>query len=65
MNRFDHLAELADAGVTSFKIEGRYKEIEYVKNITAAYRLALDRLIAADPRYCKSSSGTLFLRIPA
>ena len=58
MNRFDHLAELAEAGITSFKIEGRYKEIEYVKNITAAYRLALDRLIAADTRYCKSSSGT-------
>ena len=58
MNRFDHLAEMAEAGITSFKIEGRYKEIEYVKNITAAYRLALDRLIAADTRYCKSSSGT-------
>ena len=58
MNRIDHLAELAEAGITSFKIEGRYKEMDYVKNITAAYRLALDRLIVADTRYCKASSGT-------
>ncbi|MBU0485323.1 MAG: U32 family peptidase [Proteobacteria bacterium] len=58
MNRLDAMAELIAAGVTSFKIEGRYKEIDYVKNITAAYRLALDRFIADHPTYHRAGSGT-------
>jgi putative protease len=58
MNRLDSIAALAAAGVTSFKIEGRYKDIDYVKNITAAYSLALDRFIAENPRYRRSASGT-------
>lgn len=40
-----HLAELIEAGVTSFKIEGRLKEADYVKNITAYYLKKLDELI--------------------
>lgn len=40
-----HLAELLDAGVRSFKIEGRLKDINYVKNITAYYRKKLDMLL--------------------
>ena len=38
MDRSDYLQEMIEAGVTSFKIEGRLKEVEYVKNITAYYR---------------------------
>ncbi len=42
----EHLAELADCGVSSFKIEGRLKGADYVTNVTAFYRGALDRVIA-------------------
>lgn len=51
------LPALAGAGVTSFKIEGRYKGIEYVKNITAAYSRALDAFIAGAGGYRRASSG--------
>lgn len=57
LNLMDKIPELVAAGVTSFKIEGRYKGIEYVKNVTAAYRQAIDRFIDAHPGYRKSSSG--------
>lgn len=40
-----NLAALIDAGVRSFKIEGRYKDMSYVKNITAHYRQMLDAII--------------------
>lgn len=52
-----NLAALAEAGIRSFKIEGRYKDLGYVKNITAHYRQLLDQIIANDPRYCRASSG--------
>jgi putative protease len=52
-----NLAALADAGIGSFKIEGRLKDLGYVKNITAHYRGLLDEVIAADPHYCHASSG--------
>ena len=51
------LGALLAAGVNSFKIEGRLKDENYVKNVTAAYRLALDRLLADDPALRPSSSG--------
>jgi 23S rRNA 5-hydroxycytidine C2501 synthase len=51
------LGELLAAGISSFKIEGRLKDISYVKNVTAFYRLALDRLIAADSRLRRASAG--------
>jgi 23S rRNA 5-hydroxycytidine C2501 synthase len=57
LNRSDALPELIAAGVTSFKIEGRYKEIDYVKNITASYSMALDRFIKANHGYRRISSG--------
>jgi len=53
----DNLAELAEAGIGSFKIEGRLKDIAYVKNVTAHYRQRLDALIDSDPRYRRASSG--------
>lgn len=40
-----NLGALIDAGVSSFKIEGRYKDMSYVKNITAHYRQMLDAII--------------------
>jgi len=55
-----NLQSLVEAGATSFKIEGRLKGADYVKNITAAYSQALDRLIAQAPdQYCRSSEGTV------
>jgi collagenase-like PrtC family protease len=58
LNRLYSIPDLAAAGITSFKIEGRYKEIDYVKNVTAAYRRALDAFIHGHPGYRRSSSGT-------
>lgn len=59
MNRTDVLEEMAAAGVSSFKIEGRLKSADYVKNVTAWYRRKLDRIIAAHPDcYCRSSYGS-------
>ncbi len=58
MNRIDRLADLADAGIRSFKIEGRLKDVNYVKNIVAAYRKSLDGVIdQSDGRYCRASFG--------
>ena len=58
MNQSDHLEELIEAGATSFKIEGRLKEVSYVKNVVAAYSQRLDAIIARHPdRYCRASRG--------
>ena len=58
LNQSDHLAELIEAGATSFKIEGRLKDVSYVKNVVAAYSQRLDAYIAAHPRqYRRASSG--------
>lgn len=53
-----HLAELIAAGIDSFKIEGRLKDEAYVKNVTAFYRQALDKLIEADAGLSRGSSGS-------
>ena len=45
LNNSAHLEELIDAGITSFKIEGRLKDADYVKNVTAYYRQKLDEII--------------------
>lgn len=58
MNRIDRLAEMADAGISSFKIEGRLKSESYVANVTAAYSQALDAVVAASAgRYRRASAG--------
>jgi 23S rRNA 5-hydroxycytidine C2501 synthase len=57
LNLMNFIPDLIAAGVTSFKIEGRYKGMEYVKNVTAAFRQAIDRFISGHPDYGKSSSG--------
>lgn len=58
MNRLDSLGEMMEAGVRSFKIEGRLKDEGYVKNVVAAYSRELDRLCkASDGRFRRSSVG--------
>jgi len=60
LNLTDYLGELLDAGVTSFKIEGRLKDANYVKNVVGHYRRALDTILNATGRQ-KSSSGEVQL----
>ena len=68
-NQSENLAALVDAGVRSFKIEGRYKDMAYVKNITAHYRVLMDELIEARqystdperPPLSRASSGNTTL----
>ena len=52
-----NLRALIDAGVSSFKIEGRYKDLPYVKNATAHYRQLLDEILEHYPDYQPSSAG--------
>jgi putative protease len=56
-NQSENILELARAGVCSFKIEGRLKDLSYVKNITAHYRRLLDEIIAEHPELTRASSG--------
>lgn len=58
MNRSASLYDMMEAGVSSFKIEGRLKDVSYVKNVTAYYRQAIDAIIQRYPdRYRRSSRG--------
>jgi collagenase-like PrtC family protease len=52
-----NLEALIDAGIRSFKIEGRYKDMGYVKNITAHYRLLLDEILERRPEFARAGSG--------
>ncbi|MFO2463437.1 U32 family peptidase [Pseudomonas sp. 15FMM2] len=56
-NQSANLRALVDAGVRSFKIEGRYKDMGYVKNITAYYRQRLDDILEDRPDLARASSG--------
>lgn len=51
------IGELLDAGVRSFKIEGRLKEVDYIKNVVAHYRRAVDRALACRPQLVRASVG--------
>ncbi|MFV0587030.1 peptidase U32 family protein [Bacteroides reticulotermitis] len=57
LNQSDELEQLLDAGASSLKIEGRLKDVSYVKNVTAAYRQKLDAILARRPEYVRASSG--------
>lgn len=57
LNRANFLEDLINAGVMSFKIEGRMKEANYVKNITAFYRKKLDAILEHQPERKRSSFG--------
>jgi collagenase-like PrtC family protease len=57
LNLSDHLADLIESGISSFKIEGRLKDISYVKNITSYYSLLLNKIVERNPKLKRSSSG--------
>lgn len=58
LNRSQSLLEMAEAGISSFKIEGRLKDVGYVKNTVAAYRRLLDDIIAGNrDKYARLSCG--------
>ncbi len=59
MNLSDSIPALVRSGITSFKIEGRLKNISYIKNIVKHYREKIDEFIASAPGYRKSSFGSL------
>ena len=62
MCRIEDLEQMAEAGVCSFKIEGRLKDAAYVRNVTAAYHNALNRLTEREPqRYRRAATGTITL----
>ncbi|HET9571887.1 MAG TPA: U32 family peptidase [Bacteroidales bacterium] len=57
LNRSEALEDLIDAGIHSFKIEGRLKDVSYVKNVTAYYRTKLDEILKKRPDLKRSSDG--------
>lgn len=57
LNQSDELEQLLDVGASSLKIEGRLKDVSYVKNVTAAYRRKLDAIFARRQEYARASSG--------
>ena len=59
MNQSDNIEALLDAGATSLKIEGRLKDVSYVKNVTAYYRQKLDSIFKYRKEYVRASSGTV------
>ena len=60
MDRSLHLAEMIEAGVTTFKIEGRLKDRDYVTNIVAYYRQLLDQLIDSSPILQHASTPSIY-----
>ncbi|MEI8202685.1 MAG: U32 family peptidase [Bacteroidota bacterium] len=61
LNLSEHLQSLVEAGITSFKIEGRLKDVDYIQNIVSHYRKRLDDILLANPSCQKSSSGQTHL----
>ena len=59
MDRSMHLAQMIEAGVTTFKIEGRLKDRDYVTNIVAYYRQLLDQIITANPNLQQASTQSI------
>ena len=56
-NQSSNLQALIDVGIRSFKIEGRYKDVGYVKNITGHYRILIDDILEGRPDFRRASSG--------
>ena len=59
-NLSERIPELVKAGVTSFKIEGRLKNISYIKNIVKLYREKIDEFLADNPQYIRASAGEIY-----
>lgn len=58
MCQIDNLETFADAGAVAFKIEGRLKDVGYVKNVVSAYSMRLNQIIRKNPeKYCRESYG--------
>lgn len=60
MNRSEMLEDLIDAGVTSLKIEGRLKDMNYVKNVTAYYRKKIDAILEHHSDWRHISEGKIY-----
>lgn len=60
LNNSNQIEQILDAGISSLKIEGRLKDIHYVKNVTLYYRKALDSIFERRSDYVKSSDGTTY-----
>ncbi len=61
LNLSAHISDMLDAGVSSFKIEGRLKDVGYIKNVVAHYRRLIDQAIAEREGFCRSSSGRSYI----
>lgn len=61
MDRSRSIKEMIEAGVSSFKIEGRLKSASYVKNVTAYYRQIFDEILEGNDTWSKSSAGKVYL----
>ena len=60
-NLRDRIGELAEAGITSFKIEGRLKNVSYVKNVVRDYSMALEEIVSKNQdRFERGSFGTIY-----
>ena len=57
----ESIGELAEAGIRSFKIEGRLKDVDYVKNITSFYRKRIDAFLEEKPDYRAASHGKSYI----
>lgn len=57
LNLSERIGDLLDAGVSSFKIEGRLKDINYIRNVVAYYRRAVDAAMAAREGFVRASAG--------
>lgn len=60
LNLSDHISDMLDAGISSFKIEGRLKDLDYVKNVTSHYRKAIDSVLGNKNDFQKSSLGKIY-----
>lgn len=63
LNLSAHLSELVEAGIDSFKIEGRLKEADYVANVTNYYSSCLDEIVACDENLARVGAGYVKLSL--
>ncbi len=59
-NLSDRIPQLVEAGVSSFKIEGRLKNVSYIKNVVKLYRERIDEFLAENPNYTRASLGNIY-----
>ena len=65
LNRSQSIEDMIEAGISSFKIEGRLKDMDYVKNVTAYYRHQIDGVIRKNmDRYCRLAIRHFHLNQP-